>query len=576
MPRLAQLARRAIGGNEDDDAVVNWLIALFQQESVAHSILVLAIVIAAGLAVGSIRIFGVSLGAAGVVFAGILFGHFGATVNHEVLEFMREFGLVFFVFMIGLQVGPGFFASLKQQGLAMNTLAAAVVLLGAGIAVTHHLLASVPVPAAAGLFSGATTNTPSLAAAGEALRQTRGVSEEILKMPDLAYAVTYPFGILGTILAMLAIRRIFRVDLETEKRALRASRPARNRDIQTLALKVTNANLAGVAIGDIPGLKEAEAVISRVARNGVADVARPDVRLALGDVILVVAPPAGLDKLRVVVGEPSPIDVRTVPSDVTARRVLVTSRSALGRTVEELDLLARFNVNVTRVARGDQQFTPTPSLRLQFGDTLTMVGPEAQLPAAEQALGNSPKALNHPNLAPIFIGVLLGVLLGSLPLAVPGLPAPVKLGLAGGPLIVAILLSRLGHCGPLVWYMPPNANLALREIGIALFLACVGLKSGDSFVRILSEGDGLKWMLLGAVITFVPLLIIGVIARRVAKLNYITLCGLLAGSMTDPPALAFATTLSQTEEVAVSYVTVYPLTMILRVFAAQVMVLVLM
>lgn len=542
----------------------------------AHALFVLALVIAAGLALGSIRVFGVSLGAAGVVFAGIFCGHLGVTVNHEVLEFMREFGLVFFVFMIGLQVGPGFFAALKQQGLAMNAMAATVVLLGAGVAVLHHFIGGVSAPAAAGLFAGATTNTPSLAAAGEALRQAPGLTEAVRKLPDLAYAVTYPFGILGTILAMLTVRKLFRIDLETEKRALRESRRKTHREIQTLALRVTNANLAGLTLGELPGLKEAEAVVSRVIRRGVAEIARPDLRLALDDVILVVAPEAGLNKLRLVVGEPSAIDVRAVPGELAVRRVLVTSRGALGKTAEELDLLARFSVNLTRVARGDQQFTPTPDLRLQFGDTVTIVGPEAQLPAAERALGNSPKALNHPNLAPIFVGVVLGVMLGSLPLFVPGLPAPVKLGLAGGPLVVAILLSRLGHWGPLVWYMPPNANLALREIGIALFLACVGLKSGDSFVRILSEGDGVKWMLLGAVITFVPLLAVALVARGVAKLNYVTLCGLMAGSMTDPPALAFATTLSGTDEVAVSYVTVYPLTMILRVFAAQIMVLVLM
>ncbi|MEO5959619.1 MAG: putative transporter, partial [Opitutaceae bacterium] len=452
-------------------------------------------------------------------------------------------------------------------------MAAVVVLLGALLAWLAHSLAGVAMPAAIGLFSGATTNTPSLAASGQALRQIPGIAEDVLKLPDLAYAVSYPFGILGTILAMLAVRRIFRVDLESEKRTLRTQGAAQKREIKTLALRVTNRNLVGLAIADIPALKEAEAVVSRLSRGGVTDVARPDMRLALGDDILVVGPPAGLEKLRLVVGEASAADLRATTDKVDVRRVLVTSRGALGKTADELDLVRRFGVNVTRLARGDQQFTPTSTLRLQFADTLTLVGAQAQLDQAEKVLGNSPKELNQPNLVPIFIGIMLGVLLGSAPLFVPGLPAPIKLGLAGGPLIVAILLGRLGHWGPLVWYMPPNANFMLREIGIALFLACVGLKSGDSFVGILRDGDGLRWMLCGAVVTVVPLLLVGALARAFWKLNYIRICGLLAGSMTDPPALAFATSLSGSEDVALSYVTVYPLTMILRVFCAQLLVL---
>ncbi|HEX2855338.1 MAG TPA: putative transporter [Opitutaceae bacterium] len=548
---------------------MDWLITLFQQDSVAHSIVVIGLVIAVGLALGHIKVLGIGLGVAGVLFAGLISSHFGLTVNHHVLEFVRELGLVFFVFTIGLQLGPGFFASLRRQGLKMNAMAAAIVLLGAGTVLLIHRFAGVALPAALGLFSGATTNTPSLAASGQVLRQLPGISEELLRLPDLAYAIAYPFGIIGTILVMVAIRGMFRIDVEAEKRVLKEKSAAERRDIQTLVLRVTNPNLAGVAIGAIPALKEAGAVVSRISRGGVAEVARPDMALALGDEILAVASPAGLEKLRLVIGQASAVDLRTAPGNVDVRRVLVTSRTALGKTVDELDLVRRFGVNVTRIARGDQQFTPTDSLRLQFADTLTIVGPRDQFAEAEKVLGNSPKELNQPNLVPIFIGIMLGVLLGSVPWFVPGLPAPVKLGLAGGPLIVAILLARLGHWGPLVWYMPPNANYMLREIGIALFLACVGLKSGDSFVRILSGGDGLRWILCGALITVVPLLLVGVLARAVWKMNYIRLCGLLAGSMTDPPALAFATSLSGSEDVALSYVTVYPLTMILRVFCAQ-------
>jgi putative transport protein len=552
---------------------VNWFFDLLRHDSVAHSILALGVVIAAGLALGHVRVFGVSLGVAGVLFAGIASAHFGLTVNHHVLEFTRELGLVFFVFTIGMQVGPGFFASLRRQGLTLNLLAAAVVLLGAGTVLAVHFIGRVAMPAAVGLFSGATTNTPSLAASGQALRQLPGLAEETLKLPDLAYAVSYPFGIVGTILTMLVIRWMFRVNVDAEKRELQAHEAATRREIQTLALRVTNPNLVGVTISDIPALKESEAVVSRISRGGAAEVARPDTVLALGDDILVVGPPSGLEKLRRVIGQPSTIDLRATPGNIDVRRVILTSRSALGKTADELDLVHRFGVNITRINRGDHQFTPTPALRLQFSDTLTLVGAPAQLAEAEKVLGNSPKELNHPNLIPVFIGIVLGILVGSIPLFVPGLPAPVKLGLAGGPLIIAILLGRLGHWGPLVWYMPPNANIMLREVGIALFLACVGLKSGDSFFRILSEGDGLRWVLWGAGVTLIPLLIVGVLARAIWKINYIRLCGLLAGSMTDPPALAFATTLSGSEAVALSYVTVYPLTMILRVFSAQILVL---
>lgn len=552
---------------------MNWFIELLHQDSVAHSIAALGAVIAAGLALGHVRIFGVSLGVAGVLFSGLLAAHLGLKVNPAVLEFTRELGLVFFVFTIGLQLGPGFFASLRRQGLALNLMAAAVVLLGAGLVLLLPRLAGIPLPAAVGIFSGATTNTPSLAAAGQALRQMSGTSEAMLKLPDVAYAVTYPFGILGTILAMLAIRRLFRVDLESEKRALRADRAAEQRPIETLALRVTNPNLAGVPIARIPALRESEVVVSRLSREGTVRVATPDTRLALRDELLLVGSPAGLESLRVVIGETSSADLRSAPGNVDVRRVLVTSRTALGKSVDELDLGRRYGVNVTRIARGDQQFTPTSSLRLQFADTVTLVGPEAQLAPAEALLGNSPKELNQPNLVAVFVGILLGVMLGTMPLFVPGLPAPVKLGLAGGPLIVAILLGRLGHWGPLVWYMPPNANYMLREIGIALFLAAVGLKSGDSFWPLISEGDGLRWMLAGAVVTVVPLLLVALAARAIWKLNYVRLCGLLAGSMTDPPALAFASTLAGSEDVAIAYVTVYPLTMLLRVFAAQWMIL---
>jgi putative transport protein len=554
---------------------MEWITLLFREDSVAHAVLILSLVIALGLSLGSVRVFGISLGVAGVLFSGLIFGHLGLTIHHEVLEFAREFGLILFVFTIGLQVGPGFFASLKRQGLSMNLLAASIVVFGALITVAIHYLAAVSVPAAAGLFSGATTNTPSLAAAGQALRQFPDQSAETLKLPGLAYAVSYPFGIIGTILSMLLVKKLFRIDIPTERRALEETQRQNRQEIGRQALVVENPNLRGIEIRRIPGLSEAKAVISRVQRAGKTQVARPDTVLQPGDVVLVVAPPAGLAMLRLAIGQPSPLDLGAESGAITARRVIVTKRALLGKTVDQLQLLSRFDVNVTRVARGDQEFTPTSDLSVQFGDTLTLVGGEAGVVAASAAVGNSFKALNHPHIIPIFVGIALGILLGSMPLAFPGMPAPVKLGLAGGPLIVAILLSRLGHFGPLVWYMPLNANYMLREIGIALFLSCVGLHSGDSFMEIVRHGEGLRWMLLGMAITFIPLLAIGVVARAVFKLNYVSLCGMMAGSMTDPPALAFAHTITGSEGAAIAYVTVYPLVMILRVFFAQLLILLL-
>lgn len=554
---------------------MNWLVTLFTADSVAHSVISLSVVIVLGLALGSLRAKGLNLGVAGVLFAGLALGHFGLRVNPEVLEFVREFGLILFVFTIGLQVGPGFFASLRRQGLALNGLAALTVLLGALVTVAIHFWAGVPAPAAAGLFSGATTNTPSLAAVGQALRQTPGLGASTLELPGLAYAVAYPFGIVGTILTLLIVRRVFRIDVDAERKALEEAEQNGRWEIQAVALKVRNPNLAGARISNIPGLTEAKAVVSRVHRDGRTELARPDFVLRAGDTVLVVAPRENLPTLRLAIGPHSSLDILRPGGSLTTRRVVVTRKSVLGKRIGDLHLLERFEVNVTRLTRAGQEFTATPDLALQFGDLLMLVGYEQGVAEAAQDLGNSSKDLSAPQLLPIFAGIALGILAGSLPIALPGLPAPVKLGLAGGPLLIAILLSRLGNIGPLVWYMPPGANYMVREMGIALFLACVGLHAGDSFVAVL-RGEGLRWLLFATAITLVPILAAGILARAIWKLNYVKICGLVAGSMTDPPALAFANLLTQSERAAVAYATVYPLTMILRIFTAQLLILFLM
>ncbi|MBI5544415.1 MAG: putative transporter [Deltaproteobacteria bacterium] len=553
---------------------MEWLVALFRPEagghaSVAHSILILALVAAVGLFIGSLKIRGLSLGVAGVLFAGIAFGHFGLGISPEVLEFAREFGLILFVYTIGMQVGPGFFSSLRRQGLRLNLLAGSVVVLGVLVTIGLFLFGGVKLPAAVGLFSGSTTNTPSLAAAQQAMQDTV-TSADLRALPGLGYAIAYPFGVLGIILVMYALRGVFRIDVAKESQIFTRAQEEGRPQLSRMNLDVQNANLDGLSLKEVPFPLDSGVVGSRIRHAGKVASVTPETRLAVGDTILAVGPKEGLEKLRIVVGAESSIDLREMPSSVTSRRMIVTHKSAIGRPVTELnDVVRQFGVTITRVSRADIDLPVSPQVRLNFGDQLLAVGEQEGLDRAAGEVGDQPKALNHPMLVPVFVGIALGVIVGSWPLFFPGAPAAVKLGLAGGPLLVAIALSRIGKLGPLVWYMPISANFMLREVGIALFLACVGLKSGDRFVATLVQGDGLKWMGLAALITVVPLILVGLFSRLVYKMNYLSLCGLLAGSMTDPPALAFVTQVSGSEGPSIAYATVYPLTMFLRVLSAQ-------
>ncbi len=550
---------------------MNWFIQLLTEESVARTVILLGVAGAAGSALGKIRIGGVSLGVAGVLFIGLLLGHFKLSVDHQVLEFVREFGLIIFVYTLGLQIGPGFFGSLRARGLMLNGFAAAIVLLGSVVAVVLIRSDALDLAAGVGLLSGATTNTPSLAAAQQALKQV-GAAEGAAAVQGLAYAVAYPFGIVGIILTMVIVRRLFRVDVKAEVAAAEeAHAPVRPKPA-TRNFEVRNPNLVGRPLGKVPGLAGSGVVVSRFSRNGVVEVAKPETLLRLGDILHAVGPEEGLDELRVVVGADAGVDLKAMPGSVTNRRLIVTRSDIFGRELGEVDVFEEQDVVVTRVTRGGIEFTATPAFRLQFGDVLMVVGEEPRIDVVAAAVGNSNKALNSPQPIPFFLGIALGVIVGAIPFAVPGLPAAVKLGLAGGPLIVAILLSRIANTGPLVWYLPPNANHMLREVGITLFLAAVGLKSGEKFVEVLLGGNGLSWLMFGAIVTAVPLLIVGLLARAWKKLNYAELCGLLAGSMTDPPALAFAQQTTGSDAPAVSYATVYPLVMLLRVFSAQLIV----
>jgi putative transport protein len=550
---------------------MDWILQLFAHDSVARTVILLGVAGAAGTALGKIRILGVTLGIAGVLFAGLFLGYLKLTIDAHVLEFVREFGLILFVYTLGLQIGPGFFGSLRARGLALNGFAVAIVLLGAGLAVSLIATGLVALPAGVGLLSGATTNTPSLAAAQQALGQV-GAPESAAVIQGLAYAVAYPFGIIGIILTMMLVRRVFRVDVRTEVMAAETAQAPAVPKPATRNFEVRNPNLVGRALGKVPGLDGSGVVVSRLSRAGKVEVARPDALLRLGDILHAVGPEEGLDGLRVVVGAEAGVDLKALPGSVTNRRLIVTQSEVYGKELGELDFFSAHNVVVTRVTRGGIEFSPTPGFRLQFGDILMVVGESPEIDLVAAKVGNSNKALNSPQLIPFFIGIALGVIVGSIPLALPGLPAAVKLGLAGGPLVVAILLSRVASTGPLVWHMPTNANLMLREVGITLFLAAVGLKSGSKFVEVLLGGDGLRWMLYGVVVTAVPLVLVGVVARAWKKLNYAELCGLLAGSMTDPPALAFAQQTTGSDAPAVAYATVYPLVMLLRVFSAQLVV----
>ena len=542
---------------------------------IALAVVALSLAGALGLALGHVKIRGVGLGVGGVLFAGILVGDLagraGLDFEPHVMEFVREFGLILFVYAIGVQVGPGFFASLRRSGLTLNLLAAAIVLLGVATALAMHFVAGVDAPAAIGIMSGAVTNTPGLGAATQALKDL-GVGAETAARPALGYAVAYPFGILGILLTIVAIRAALRIDVPAEALAHDAENLGRSGPLPAMNVVVRNPNYAGVALSDVPGLGATEEAVacSRLLRNGALSTPAADVPLALGDVLHLVGPEAALRGVQRALGEETDITLTTTQgTDMTWERVAVTATRALGRRLRHLRLDERLGVRLSRVERAGTELVARGDLALAFGDVATVVGPQEGVAQATRILGGDAKRLGEVDFRALFIGIALGVLVGSIPIAAPGMPAPLKLGLAGGPLVVAILLSRLGSFRGIVWFTPPAANHALRELGIALFLATVGIVAGDRFLATLASGDGLLWLGYGALITLIPLVVVGFFARIALGVNYLTLSGLLAGSMTDPPALAFANALNPSPAAALGYATVYPLVMFLRILAPQ-------
>ena len=540
---------------------------------IALTVSILALVAVVGLFIGNVKFRGVGLGIGGVLFGGIIVGHFvsqaGMTLSSDMLHVIQEFGLILFVYTIGIQVGPGFFASLRVSGLRLNLFAVLIVIIGGLVTAILHKLFDIPLPVVLGIFSGAVTNTPALGAGQQILRDL-GTPMEMVDQMGMSYAMAYPFGICGILFTMWMLRVIFRVNVETEAQQHESSRTNGGALIKTINIRVENPNLHDLAIKDVPILNGDKIICSRLKREETLKVPSPDTIIQLGDLLHLVGQPADLHNAQLVIGQEVDTSLSTKGTDLRVERVVVTNENVLGKRIRDLHFKERYDVVISRLNRAGVELVASSDISLQFGDILNLVGRPSAIDAVANVLGNAQQKLQQVQMLPVFIGIGLGVLLGSIPVFVPGFPAALKLGLAGGPLIMALILGRIGSIGKLYWFMPPSANLALRELGIVLFLSVVGLKPGGDFVNTLVNGEGLSWIGYGALITAVPLITVGILARMLAKMNYLTMCGMLAGSMTDPPALAFANNLHPTSgAAALSYATVYPLVMFLRIIAPQ-------
>ena len=555
---------------------MNWINDLLWGEGIGHSILLLSFVIAAGIQLGKIKVFGVSLGITLVLFVGIILGHFGFTINHNVIHFFKEFGLILFVYSVGMQVGPGFFSSFKQGGITLNMLACGNVFLGVLTAVILHYATGIPMPTMVGILSGAVTNTPGLGAAQQAFSDMHGVSDNTIA---LGYAVAYPLGVIGIILSIILIKYIFRVSFDKENEQLNSEDSSHTNEAKPISLIVKNPAIFNKTVAELSNLLEhRDFVISRVWRdsNKQIEIASANTVLQENDKVFVITTETDAETIKTFIGEEIDMERKQwirMESQFINRRILITKPELNGKRLGQLKLRKLYGINITRINRAGVDLVATPGLTLQVGDRVNVVGTETAVSNVEKVLGNSLKRLNEPNLITIFIGIALGIVLGSIPITFPGIPQPVKLGLAGGPLLVAILISRFGYRYKLVTYTTQSANLMLREIGITLFLACVGISAGDGFVDTIVNNGGFAWIGYGFIITTIPLLIIGCVGRYFYKINYFTLMGLIAGSTTDPPALAYSNATAGNDAPSVGYATVYPLTMFLRVLTAQLLIL---
>lgn len=555
---------------------MNWLQDLLTNpNSIAHIVALYAFVIAAGVLLGKIKFFGISLGVTFVLFVGILAGHFGFTGNPAILSFLQDFGLILFVFCIGLQVGPSFFSSFKRGGITLNLLAVGIVFLNIAVALILYfaLQGRIDIPMMVGILCGAVTNTPGLGAANEALQQLHYQGPEIA----MGYACAYPLGVMGIILSMIIIRYICRVDVKQDSEEIQKEEEANpHMKPYTISLRVQNEALSGKTLSQVQNFLARDFVCTRIIQDGHMITPNANTVLRLGDRMFLVCAEDDSEAIMAFIGPKIEQDwdaTNQQDKPMVSRRILVTQPNINGKTLGELHFSSMYGVNVTRVNRSGMDLFAARQLRLQVGDRVMVVGPQDAIERVANLLGNQLRRLDHPNIVTIFVGILCGILFGSLPIAIPGMPTPVKLGLAGGPLIISILIGRFGHKVKLVTYTTMSANLMLREVGLVLFLASVGIKAGENFVQMVVEGDGVLYVGIGFLITFIPLLITGIVARWHHRVNYFTLMGLIAGSNTDPPALAYANQIAGNDAPAVGYSTVYPLTMFLRILTAQLLVL---
>jgi putative transport protein len=548
-------------------------------DSVTSGLATLSLAVAIGIALGNIRIFGVRLGIAAVLFSALFFAQLRLTIDPRVLDYFRDFALVLFVYTIGLQLGPGFVASLRAEGVRLNVLAVAVVVLGAVFTAGIVVMAHLPRDRAAGLYTGGFATTPALAAGQEALRQIieshGGDARKAVANTNLAYSVAYPFGLTGPILLVVLFRLLFRIDMKDELRKLTESEQVRRPPLAVADVEVSNPALAEISLRDRRFHHDHGVLFTRLFRDGVQQVPSATTTLKLGDVVRAIGPQRDLDELIQMMGKRGEIKPGDSGNQIERMELLVTCAHVLGKSLRELNLTNRHGVTLARIHRAGADLPATAVTKLHFGDNVVAVGPAEGLKAVETELGNSTEAMNYTQLIPIFLGIWLGVIVGSIPLAIPGLNTSIRIGLAGGPMLVAIVLSRLGNIGSIVWYMPPAANQVLRDFGMALFLACVGFQSGDRFVQKLLFEGGLPLVGWGAIVTIVPMFLVGLFGRLVWKMNFITLSGLISGAMTSSPTLLFANEITESTSPAVAYAAVYPLAMLIPVFCAQVLVTVL-
>lgn len=561
---------------------MNWLIDIFsaeKQDTVAHIMLLYSIVIALGIYLGKIKIGGISLGVAFVLFVGILAGHIKFTGPLPVLGFIQDFGLILFVFMIGLQVGPGFFESFGKDGLKLNILSTVAILLNVLVMFACYYIFfdtsdKTNLPMMVGTLYGAVTNTPGLGAANEAMHSVfkNGMNFDIAS----GYACAYPLGVVGIIGATIAIRFICKVNLQEENDKLNEEE-TENPNIKpySMYLKVQNAYIAGRTLKEISEFLNRDFVCTRMLHDGELSIPSLDNTFELGDEILIVSAEGDAEAIRAFIGPEIEVDwhEEDQPQHLVSRRIVITNNKINGKTLGNLHFRSVYGVNVTRISRQGMDLFAGRNHRFIVGDRIMVVGPEENVNRVAAMMGNSEKRLNAPNIATIFVGIIVGIIFGMLPIAIPHMPVPMKLGLAGGPLVIAILIGRFGYRMGLVTYTTTSANMMLREIGLALFLASVGIKAGATFWDTVTQGDGLKYVYTGFIITIIPILIVGTIARLKYKFNYFTIMGMLAGTYTDPPALAYANSVCTGEAPAIGYSTVYPLSMFLRIFLAQVIVL---